>query len=204
MLRYADRPDAPGYGIIPLDKRVGRSVRRKNNFKLKDIFLSRWRNIKKQFYSTIENQIVEIKEKPHKVALGCALGIGINFIPTLGIGFILAFFLAAFFRVNRASAAVTSLLTGPLVPLMYALNFVVGGLILAPVTGKENLLEFIIGQYSLILKVGHFQDKIFSFLELFGFTFLLGAAVNATIFSTAFFFFVSFMLNKLLTEVSSE
>ncbi len=171
-------------------------MHRQNGFKLKGIFLSRWENLKKRFYSTIEKQIVEIKEKPYKVALGCALGISINFIPTLGIGFILAFFLAALLRVNQASAAVTSLLTGPLVPLMYALNFVIGGLILAPVMEKESLLEFIIGQYSLILKVGHFQDKIFSFFELFGFTFLLGAAVNAVIFGIAFYFFVNFMLNK--------
>jgi len=87
--------------------------------------LSKWENLKNRFYSTIESQIVEMKEKPYKVALGCALGIGINFVPTLGIGFIFAFLLAVIFRINRAGAAVTSLLTGPLVPLMYALNFVV-------------------------------------------------------------------------------
>ncbi|MEW5921398.1 MAG: DUF2062 domain-containing protein [Bacillota bacterium] len=162
---------------------------------------SRWENLKKRFYSTIEKQIVEIKEKPYKVALGCALGIGINFIPTLGIGFIFAFVLAVLFRVNQASAAVTSLLTGPLVPLMYALNFVIGGLILSPVTGKDSLLEFIISQYSMILKLGHFQDKVFNFLELFGFTFLLGAAVNAALFGIASYFFVTFLLNKISMEV---
>ncbi len=157
----------------------------------------KWEKLKKRFYSTIEKQIVEIKEKPYKVALGCSLGIGVNFIPTLGIGFIFAFILAVIFRVNRASAAVTSILTGPLVPLMYALNFVVGGIILTPVTGEENLWEFIIGQYSLILKLGNIQDKIFSFLELFGFTFLLGATVNAVLFGLGFYFFVIFMLRKI-------
>jgi uncharacterized protein (DUF2062 family) len=100
------------------------------------------------------------------------------------------------FRGNRASAAVTSLMTGPLIPLMYALNLVIGGLILTPVTGKENLVEFIIDQYSIILKLGNIHDKIFSFLEFFGSTFIVGAAVNATFFGIAFYFFVSFMLNK--------
>ena len=155
---------------------------------------SRWNNTKNRFYGTIEKQI--IKDNPHKVALGCAFGIGVNFIPTLGIGFIFAFLLAVVFRGNRASAAITSLLTGPLIPLMYTLNLVIGGLILTPVTGKENLLEFIIGQYSIMLKLGNIHDKIFSFLEFFGSTFLLGAAVNATIFSFDFYFFVIFILKR--------
>ena len=158
--------------------------------------MARWKNVKKQFYDTIEKQIIEINEKPYKVALGCALGIGINFIPTFGIGFIFAFLLAILFRVNRASAAVTSLVTGPLVPLMYALNLVIGGLILTPVSGKENIIEFVISQYSIILKLGNIQEKIFGFLDFFGSTFLLGAVVNAAIFGTAFYFFVGFILNK--------
>jgi uncharacterized protein len=161
---------------------------------LREKRFSRWENVKKRFYDTIEKQI--IKDKPHKVALGCAFGIGINFFPTLGIGFIFAFLLAVLFRGNRASAAVTSLMTAPLIPLMYTLNLVIGGLILTPVTGKENLVEFIIDQYSIMLKLGNIKDKIFSFLEFFGSTFLLGAAINATIFGIACYFFVSFMLNK--------
>lgn len=162
--------------------------------------LSRWENLKKRFYTTIEKEIVEIKEKPYKVALGCALGIGINFIPTLGIGFILAFLLATVFRINRASATVTSLVTGPLVPLMYALNFIVGGLLLTPALGEESVVEFIIRQYALILQLGNIRDKIISFLELFGYTFLLGAAVNALLFGTGFYFLTIILLRKIQTK----
>ncbi len=139
---------------------------------------------------------MKMKEEPYKVALGCALGIGINFVPTLGIGFIFAFLLAVIFRVNRAGAAVTSLLTGPLVPLMYALNFVVGGTILTPALGEDSLADFIIGQYAIILKLGNFQEKFFSFLELFGLTFLLGAVVNAVLFGIGLYFLVIFLLRK--------
>lgn len=155
-----------------------------------------WENVKTKFYTTIEKQIVDIKEKPYRVALGCALGIGINFLPTFGIGFIFAYFLAALFRANQACAAVTSLLTGILVPLMYALNFTVGGLVLAPAMEKENLAEFIKGQYILILKMDHFRDKIFGVIEFLGSTFLLGAAINAFIFGLAFYFFVKYILKK--------
>ncbi len=157
-------------------------------------YYSKWENFKKRFYSIIEKQI---REKPHKVALGCAIGIGINFIPTLGIGFAIAYLLAMLFRVNRAGATATSLLTGPLVPLMYALNFVIGGVIITPATGNESLTDFIIGQYSMILKLGNLQEKIFSSLELIGLTFLLGSAINAAIFGAAFYFFVLFMLKKI-------
>jgi uncharacterized protein (DUF2062 family) len=155
---------------------------------------SRWENVKKKFHDTIEKQI--INDKPRKIALGCAFGIGINFFPTMGLGFVFAFLLAVIFRVNRATAAVTSLITGPLIPIMYTLNLLVGGLILTPVTGKENLVDFVIDQYAIILKLGNIEDKIFSFLEFFGATFILGAVVNATIFGTAFYYLVSYRLGK--------
>lgn len=156
--------------------------------------VSRWNRVKKRFYGTIEKQITT--DKPHKIALGCAFGIGINFFPTVGLGFVFAFLLAVLFRANRASAAATSFVTGPLIPIMYTLNLLIGGLILTPVTGKENLVEFMFDQYSIILQMGHINDKIFSFLEFFGSTFLLGAAVNAAIAGTGFYFFVSFILAK--------
>ncbi len=155
--------------------------------------MGRWKNIKQQFFTTIDKQI---KEKPFKVALGCTLGLGINFFPTLGIGFVFAFVLAAILKVNRPSAAVTSLLTAPLIPLMYALNLFTGGLILTPVSGKENLVEFVVSQYSIILKLGDIHEKIFGFLEFFGSTFLLGAVVNAALFGIAFYYLVDYMLSK--------
>lgn len=142
-----------------------------------------------------------LTEKPYKVALGCALGIGINFFPTFGAGFIFAFALAFLFRINRAGATVTSLLSGPMVPLMYALNLLVGGLVLTPVTGSENLRDFIISQYSMISKVGDIQNKIFGFLDFFGSTFLLGAIVNASLFGAGFYFLVSYILKRRLSHI---
>ncbi|HZK24317.1 MAG TPA: DUF2062 domain-containing protein [Oscillospiraceae bacterium] len=156
--------------------------------------LSSWEKIKKRFEETIEKQIK--KDEPRKVALGCVLGLGINFFPTLGLGFAFAFLLAMLFRANRASATVTSLVTGPFIPLMYALNLLIGGIVLTPVAGHENLREFIIHQYAIILKRGDLQEKIFGFLEFFGSTFMVGAAINATVFGVACYFFVRHMLIK--------
>ena len=145
--------------------------------------------LKNNFYLTLETQVVEMKEKPYKVALGCALG----------IGFLIAFLIATLLRVNRASAAATSLLTGPLVPVMYALNFVIGGIILTPALSDENYLEFIIRQYSIILRFGNIQEKIYSFLDLFGSSFLLGAVINAAFFGLCLYFLVLHLLRKYKT-----
>ena len=168
-----------------------------DNISEKKMFLPRWKKLRQSFYKTIERQIVVIREKPSKVSLGCALGIAVNFFPTLGAGFIVAFFLAALLRISKASAAVTSLLTGFLIPFMYALNFLTGSLILAPASDTEGLVDFIATQYSLLLTVGNLQDKIISFLELFGSTFLLGAVINAAIFGAIFYYFVNMLLKKL-------
>ncbi len=161
----------------------------------------KWKALKQRFYRKLEKQIMETKEKPHKVALGCALGIGVNFFPTLGLGFLLAFFLATILKVNRASATAVSLLTGPLVPLMYALNFVSGGIILAEASGRENLLEFVFTQYAMFLRVGQLSEQAFGIIELLGSTFLLGAAVNAIFFGAAFNLFIHYLLNKKIKTV---
>ncbi|EEG78876.1 DUF2062 domain-containing protein [Dethiobacter alkaliphilus] len=153
---------------------------------------SRWEKIKKRFYDIIQKQIKQ--DKPQKVALGCSLGVGINFFPTMGFGFVFAYLLAVLFRVNRTSATGTSIITGPVIPFMYALNLVIGGLILSPIAGSENIGEFIIDQYTTILQLGNLQDRISSALEFFGSTFMVGALVNASVFGFAFYLLVS---NKL-------
>ncbi len=157
-------------------------------------------NWNRRFYETIDKQVVQIKEKPQKVALGCSLGICINFFPTLGFGFIFAFLLAFLFRVNRASATATSLVTGPLVPFMYALNFLLGGLILAPAAGEKTLQEFIAEQYALILTLGGVQERLLVFLDLLGATFILGALINSAIFGTIFYFMAMAIMKKRMSS----
>lgn len=153
-----------------------------------------WKDLKYKFFDTIEKQIKN--DTPHNIAVGCALGIVVNFIPTLGVGFVVAFILAVLFKANRASAAATSLVTGPLVPLMYTLNLAIGGLIIAPAKGKESFVELIIYQYSIALRRSNIQDRIFNFLEFFGSTFILGAAINVTVFGFACYLFIISLLNK--------
>lgn len=157
-------------------------------------------NWNKRFYETIDKQIVQIKEKPQKVAFGCSLGICINFFPTLGLGFIFAFLLASVFRVNRAAATATSLVTGPLVPFMYALNFLLGGLILAPAAGEESLQEFIVEQYAVILNLRGVEERLLAFLDLVGVTFITGVLINSAIFGTVFYFMALAIMKKRMSS----
>lgn len=160
----------------------------------------RWSNLKTRFYNIVNHQVIEIKEKPSRVALGCAVGLGVNFFPTFGLGFLFAFILATVLRGNQVSATATSLLTGPLIPLKYALNLLVGGLIQAHGT-ETDLVELIVRQYSLIFKIGGFREQLLSFLDFFGSTFIVGALINATVFGTGFYFGVDFILRKKLSKI---
>lgn len=132
--------------------------------------------------------------------MGCTLGIAINFFPTLGFGFLFAFLLAGLFKLNKAAAAVTSLVTGPLIPFMYASNFFVGGAILAPSTGTVGYAEFILKQYAQVLQLGQLQDRLLGLFELFGVTFLTGALINASIVGAIFYLFIRSFLKKIIHE----
>ncbi len=161
---------------------------------------TRWGRLSKKFYRVIEHQVVDFKEKPGKVALGCALGLSVNFFPTLGLGFLFAFILATLFRSNQVTATAVSLLTGPLIPFKYALNLIIGGAIQSHSTGIESFSEFISSQYSLIFHLGNFRDQLFNFLDFFGSTFMLGAAINAAVFGTVFYILVDIILKRRLRQ----
>lgn len=163
--------------------------------KIMAVLSIRLNKFRERFYAVAEEQITEMKGDPGKVALGCTLGLCVNFIPTLGLGFILAFVLAALFGGNRVSATATSLLTGPLIPVKYALNLLVGGVIYAHGTDTD-LVEMVVRQYALIFRLGGIREKMLSFLDFFGTTFIIGAAVNVIVLGTIFYFAVRALLRK--------
>lgn len=160
-----------------------------------------WRSLKQRFYRLIEHQKLEIKKDPRGFALGCTVGLVVNFFPTMGLGFLLAFYLASLLRANKVCAPAFSLLTGPLIPLKYALNLLVGGLIQASET--ENFFEFITRQYALIFKIGGIREKLLSFLDFFGFTFVLGAVINAAIIGIGFYYLIRYLTVKKYRNVKN-
>jgi len=70
-----------------------------------------------------------IKDTPHSIALGAAIGILLGFTPLFGLKTLLALLLAALFRVNKIASVVTVSLHDlffPLWPLLYRFQFAIG------------------------------------------------------------------------------
>lgn len=156
--------------------------------------------MREKFQRLVDQQLDEIKEKPARLALGCAFGLGVNFFPTMGFGFLFAFVLALIFRASKVSATATSLITGPLIPIKYTLNLLTGGLMQAGGEGSYDLFEILSHQYAQIFKLGGFRDKLLSFLEFFGSTFMLGAVINAAIFGACFYILVMLIVTRKLEK----
>jgi len=156
-----------------------------------------WRSFKNRFLGTVKKQVLETKEKPQKVALGCALGACVNFIPTLGAGFQVTFSLASLFKVNQASATLTSLLFWPLVPFMYAFNLYMGRLILTPGLEFGGFRGYVIEQYAQVLVMESFRGMVMNSIGLLGPTFLLGTLINIAVFGTLLYYLTMFILKKI-------
>ena len=86
------------------------------------------KNIFKSFYK----RVVNIHDSPQKVALGFALGIFSGILP--GVGPVVAFALASFFRINTIAAVSGSLLTNTWLSLV---TFVLAVKVGAAVTGAD-------------------------------------------------------------------
>jgi len=70
-----------------------------------------------------------IKDTPHSIALGAAIGILLGFTPLFGLKTLLALLLAALFRVNKLAAVVAVTLYDvvfPLWPVLYRVEFDLG------------------------------------------------------------------------------
>lgn len=150
------------------------------------------RGFRGQFSQLIEQQKQEIIKDPHGFSLGCSVGLAVNFFPTMGVGFLVAFFLASLLRANKASAAATSLITGPLIPIKYSLNLLVGGLIQAGET--DGFFEFVVRQYAQIARISSIREQLLGFLDFFGTAFIIGAVINAVVFGVALYFLTRHLL----------
>jgi uncharacterized protein len=76
-------------------------------------------------------KLVRINDSAEKIAGGLALGVVLGILPTFGLGIIIAIFLAAPLKLNRASAVIGTLIMNPwTAPFVWALSYLAGSLIL--------------------------------------------------------------------------
>lgn len=126
---------------LKLDKRRPRGVHRSKR-------VSRWQHFKENVWPSmgfkawgvwllrkLQRQAVH----PHKLALGFALGVWINFTPILGTHFLLVLLLCYLFRANVVAAWAGTLIGNPwtYMPLWWA-SYKVGAMILP---GREDRLS---------------------------------------------------------------
>ncbi|RQD76126.1 MAG: DUF2062 domain-containing protein [Candidatus Syntrophonatronum acetioxidans] len=131
--------------------------------------------------------ILKLKTTPQKIALGVAIGIFMNFLPSMGIGAILSLILAKALRASVVAAVSTSLATGILIPFLYTLNVFTGRLLIIN-TGIEEITTGIEAslQKSLDTLVTPLQHSelflpFLSSLKTITIDFLVGSVINAFI-----------------------
>jgi uncharacterized protein (DUF2062 family) len=75
-------------------------------------------------------RLLTLRGDRRAIARGIALGISINFIPTIGLGPPFVYWIAGMIKGHRVSALVSTMGVKAIVPLLYFLNYLVGELFL--------------------------------------------------------------------------
>ncbi|SES92174.1 DUF2062 domain-containing protein [Anaerobranca gottschalkii] len=133
-------------------------------------------------------KVSNIKDTPHAIGLGAAVGLGWNFIPSLGIGPFISVFTAKLFKGSGIAAITVNLGTGIFIPILYSLNMVTGRLLVgrwftAPEIEKQiqESIQETIDNLEIIKET---PSRFFTLNKVteFGFEFFLGGLINALIF----------------------
>ena len=131
--------------------------------------------------------ITQITDTPHSIALGAAIGLGWNFIPSLGVGPVLSVLSAKSLRGSGIAALSVNLGTGFFIPLLYSLNLIVGRTLTGqwfsqPDLGQQlqdSLHESIVGIELIVDQPSRFLGL--SRITGVGVDFFLGGLANAII-----------------------
>lgn len=128
-------------------------------------------------------KVMDLPDSPKKIALGAAMGTAMDFLPVPIISIPISYVLAKLLRINAAAAVLAVIFFKWAVPFFFAINYMVGKLILGG-SAPAPVPEFHpTGLEAWIMWVKHL-----------GYPFLLGAFINAVVAGTGMYF----LLNKLL------
>src|SRR4030042_3454193 len=94
----------------------------------------------KRFLKYLYHEIVQINDSPQRIALGFGLGVFTGVFPSTGP--LAALFLAAIFRVNRASALLASLLTNTWISFVILIPAVKVGSLIFRIDWQQALQEW--------------------------------------------------------------
>lgn len=128
---------------------------------------SRWLRLK-------SHRLMRLRGNPNLIAMGIAIGVSVDFLPTFGLGVIFAYVFATIGKVNRIAAVITSLALKWLIIPFYGMNIMVGKLFVrdaGPGMGAPDVAFF------SLAAMKHVSGAFF-----------LGSVINALIFGVAAFY----------------
>ena len=133
-------------------------------------------------------RVMRLKEEPHELALGMAIGIFSGMLPILPFHIALAVALALFLKASKVTAAIGCLASNPFNwYILYLLNYRIGAFILRfseDNKGFSSLMESlrtIEGHWELILKIVFSSGNILA-------AFIIGGIIMGTIASIPSYF----------------
>jgi uncharacterized protein len=140
-------------------------------------------------------RLFRLKASPHQVAMGLAIGFTPNWLPTFGLGPMLSIALAKIARVNVISAFIGGVIGAPFWPILFLLNYRVGGLFINKPL-RVNELEDI--EYIEVVNdtVGSLQSGSLQFIA--------GASVNLVLSSLLIYLLVFLLFNKYRVSILNK
>jgi uncharacterized protein len=140
-------------------------------------------------------RLFRLKASPHQVALGLAVGFTPNWLPTFGLGPMLSITLAKMLRVNLISAFIGGVIGAPFWPILFLLNYRVGGLFMnKPLEVNE------IGDVEYIEAV---NDTVGS-LHSGSIQFIVGASINVVLTSFVLYLLVYMLFRKYRVHILNK
>ncbi|ACB84228.1 DUF2062 domain-containing protein [Natranaerobius thermophilus] len=144
------------------------------------MFKNRLNKIKNKF-----KQVLKLESTPKKIAIGVAIAVFWNFLPSLGVGPFLSAFAARLLGGSIVAAVTVNLGTGALIPLFYTLNVMVGRFVMGGETTGLKLTEMVRSVFSNTIDfleglLGQSQvETLLASLETFSVGFLIGSIINS-------------------------
>ncbi|WP_158212300.1 DUF2062 domain-containing protein [Natranaerobius trueperi] len=132
-------------------------------------------------------EVLKLESTPKKIALGAAIAVFWNFLPSLGVGPFLSAFAARVLGGSIVAAVTINLGTGVLIPIFYTLNIMMGRLIIGENGTNIEVSELFNRMFGNIIT--YFENSIgesevqflLAQLETFSVGFFVGAMVNSLI-----------------------
>lgn len=74
--------------------------------------------------------LLRLRGDRNVIARGIAIGLAMNFLPTIGLGLPVVYWVAGLGRGHRGAAIISTMIIKPIFPLLYILNYITGELLL--------------------------------------------------------------------------